>query len=127
MKLKGEEEYLHIACFTWVKLNEKQFPCLKLAFHPANGGSRNIIEATKLKKMGVRPGVPDFMLPVRVVEVWNGLAIEFKSKNGTTSEIQEEYISGLLRCGWCVRVVRDFHTFVDIVTDYCKRVNLYYL
>lgn len=35
-----------------------------LTYHPANGGKRNPREAAKFKKMGVRPGIPDIVLPV---------------------------------------------------------------
>jgi hypothetical protein len=126
MKLKSEEEYLHIACFTWVKLNEKQYPCLKLAFHPANGGSRNIIEAVKLKKMGVRAGVPDFMLPcIREVGWKAGLAIEFKSKTGTMSQPQTGYMDLLAKAGWVCYVIRDLQKFIEAVSEYCKCVEYF--
>lgn len=48
-------------------------------FHIPNGGSRNIIEATKLKKMGVKAGVPDLQLIVPNGEV-HGLWIELKAQ-----------------------------------------------
>ena len=35
--------------------------------HIPNGGSRNVIEAAKFKKMGVKAGVPDLQLLVPVV------------------------------------------------------------
>jgi hypothetical protein len=31
------------------------------AFHAANGGYRRSVEATRLKGLGVRPGVPDLI------------------------------------------------------------------
>ncbi len=36
-------------------------------FHIPNGGSRNIIEAAKFKKLGVKAGVPDLQLIVQMV------------------------------------------------------------
>ena len=50
-------------------------------FHIPNGGSRNIIEASKLKKMGVKAGVPDLQLIVPNGLI-HGLWIELKSKAG---------------------------------------------
>ena len=40
------------------------YPDLELLYHVPNGGSRNKAEASKLKRMGVRAGVPDLVLPV---------------------------------------------------------------
>ena len=31
-------------------------------FHPPNGGSRHVAEAVKMKRMGVKAGVPDFVI-----------------------------------------------------------------
>lgn len=35
-----------------------------LWWHTPNGGSRNAIEAAKLRRMGVKPGIPDLLLLV---------------------------------------------------------------
>lgn len=45
----------------------------------ANGGKRHIGVARKLKRSGVRPGVPDIFLP-RANETAAGLWIEFKPR-----------------------------------------------
>lgn len=72
-------------------------------FHIPNGGSRNIIEATKLKKMGVKAGVPDLQLIVP-----NGLVhrlwIELKAKKGTLQPSQKIMIQRLEAQGYMCKV-----------------------
>ena len=57
------EADIHKAVVEWADRQAKARPELALLFHPPNGGSRHIAEATKLKAMGVRKGVPDLLLP----------------------------------------------------------------
>lgn len=63
-------------------------------FHIPNGGSRNIIEASKLKKMGVKAGVPDLQLIVPNGLI-HGLWIELKSKAGKLQPSQRLMIQRL--------------------------------
>ena len=51
--------------------------------HVPNGGSRNVIEARKLKRMGVTPGVSDFIIftPPKDLGFIHG-AIELKALDG---------------------------------------------
>jgi hypothetical protein len=63
-------------------------------FHIPNGGSRNIIEATKLKRMGVKAGVPDLQLIV-AKNGYHGLWIELKAENGRLQQSQKIMIERL--------------------------------
>ena len=72
-------------------------------FHIPNGGSRNIIEATKLKKMGVKAGVPDLQLIVPNGLV-HGLWIELKAKKGTLQPSQKIMIQRLEAQGYMCKV-----------------------
>lgn len=72
-------------------------------FHIPNGGSRNIIEATKLKKMGVKAGVPDLQLIVPNGLV-HGLWIELKAKKGTLQPSQKIMIQRLEAQGYLCKV-----------------------
>ena len=53
-----------IALFEWAALQSGRFPELALLYHVPNGGSRNKIEAARLRAQGVKSGVPDLCLPV---------------------------------------------------------------
>lgn len=72
-------------------------------FHIPNGGSRNIIEATKLKKMGVKAGVPDLQLIVPNGEV-HGLWIELKAQKGKLQPSQQIMIQRLEAQGYMCKV-----------------------
>lgn len=55
------EDHLQIACMDYVRWKHPDI----LAIHIPNGGSRNVIEAKKLKRMGVTAGVPDIFIPCK--------------------------------------------------------------
>lgn len=110
----GGEEQLHRDCFEWVQAHEAIWPILARMFHPANGGARSKGEAGKLKAMGVRPGVPDFLLPFPRAP-WQGLAIELKSGEGEVSATQKDWLSDFREAGYVVGVARTLDEFVDLV------------
>ncbi len=84
----------------------------------ANGGSRNLLEAMKLKRMGVAPGFPDLFIPV-VSGVFYGLFIEMKrSSGGKISELQQDWIDFLNNSGYCARVAYGFEDAKQIFQDY---------
>ena len=85
------EDSIQCDFFKWVLLQENIYPMLKTLYAIPNGGSRNIIEATKLKRTGTRSGVPDMFLPYSNGDYF-GLFIEFKSAKGKLSESQENII-----------------------------------
>lgn len=78
--------------------------------HIPNGGSRNAIEGAKFKKMGVRAGVPDYLVMKDFKPVgW----LEFKwGKNDLTPK-QREFRNGCLAGGvrWAeIRSMDEFKT-----------------
>jgi hypothetical protein len=70
------------------------------AFHPANGGYRNTVEAARLKGLGVRAGVPD------VVAIHRGqvFAIELKSERGRATDAQLQAIEDIRAAGGYAQV-----------------------
>lgn len=69
-----------------------------------NGGKRNKIEAARLKKEGVRAGVPDLFFCCKSGE-FSGLWIELKKPNGgTLTEKQKEWIEILISEGYQAKV-----------------------
>lgn len=88
-----------VALFDWIDCCIPREPRLELAFHVPNGGLRAKGVAGELKAMGVRPGVPDILLPV-AARGYIGLAIELKVGSNTTSDVQARWLD-LLGCyGW---------------------------
>jgi hypothetical protein len=96
-------------------------------YHCPNGGSRNPIEAARLKAQGVKPGVADVFLPVKR-GAFSGLYIELKKPSqrpkrggagGVTAE-QTEFGAFVLAqgFGWCV--CYDWEEAARVVTEYLQ-------
>lgn len=123
------EDDIQRALFQWIDLATPRIPQLAVAFHPANGGKRDAREAARLKGLGVRPGVPDVMIPARGPQPdyfdpslrhrgYTGLAIELKAgKNKPTPE-QMRWADNLRKAGWEVRVCYSFDEARQAIADY---------
>lgn len=114
---KNDEELLQCACHSWNRLQESRFPLLASIFHCPNGGGRSKAEAGILKAMGVKPGVPDFMLPFPS-GLYAGLAIELKSDAGVLSDAQRVWLQHAIKQNWCVAVVRDLEQYIVVVKEF---------
>ena len=92
-----------IALFKWASLSIKTYPELALLYHIPNGGLRNVVVAVRLKKEGVKKGVPDLCLPVARAG-FHGLYIEMKAGKGRLSDEQEKWLKDLSEQGYCTHV-----------------------
>ncbi len=79
------EEIEHERFKNWI---DHKYPNL-LYWHTPNGGSRHPAEAAKLKRMGVKRGVPDFFFPESSAG-FKGLFIEMKPPRAHRSTLSEE-------------------------------------
>lgn len=97
-----------------------QVPEVQWAFHVPNGGHRHISVAAQLKAQGVKPGVPDILIPVPSVVLMDsktaalyvqankitaplsylGLAIELKVGKNKQSEEQKRWQARFQQSGW---------------------------
>lgn len=96
---KISEDDLQRICISWFKWVYPEY-ALRV-FHPANGGFRNVIEATKLKKMGVLPGVCDIIITIPKGR-YHGMFAELKVGDNTLSENQEAFIMAHEKDYYCV-------------------------
>lgn len=71
-------------------------------FHPANGEKRDTVTAAKLKKMGVRSGVADFILLCR----GRPIAVELKTTTGRQSGNQKGFQAAWEAAGGVYVIVR---------------------
>ena len=79
-------------------------PRLAYLFAIPNGGHRRKGVAGKLRAEGVKPGVPDLMLPVARMDFY-GLFVEMKRRGGgQTSAAQARWHRILRAQGYCVMV-----------------------
>lgn len=113
-KRASPEEDLHRSCFELVELLTAREPILQYLVHVPNGGARSKGEAGKLKAMGTKPGIPDFVLP-RTRGKWRGLALELKAEKGRLSEDQKFWLRGLEDEGYLVSVCRTLEAFQEIL------------
>lgn len=104
--------------FKWAALMARKWPELRLLHHIPNGGSRNAIEAARLKAQGVKPGVPDIFLPC-AKKGFYGLYIELKrQKGGRVSEEQKSMIDALRDEGYKVAVCKGWEEAKNVITEY---------
>ena len=85
--------------------------------HIPNGGYRHPLEAIKLKKMGVKPGVSDLFLayPNRI---YHGLWIELKSEKGKVSAEQKHWLKLMAEVGYATAISYRIENPYDILQDY---------
>ncbi len=89
-------------------------PCFAIP----NGGKRRKTEAARMVAQGVRPGVPDLMIP-RAAGKYHGLFIEMKREKGsTTSQNQKEWINQLNAEGYFAAVCKGFDEARKIIEQY---------
>jgi hypothetical protein len=81
----NNEDQLTAACFRW---HWDNYPDQRrLLLHVPNGGTRSKIEASKLKSMGVTPGVADFIY----LATGKAIFIELKFESGTQRSSQKKW------------------------------------
>ena len=108
--------------FDWARINESKYPQLKMLFAIPNGGLRNKLVAKKLKREGVKAGVPDTFLAVpgyHFPDVLHGLFIEMKFGKNRPTKNQKEFLEDL--------GVEDYKTAVCYSFEEAKRVIIDYL
>lgn len=122
--------------FDWVKMQKGKYPELDLMWHTPNGEFRHKATAARLKKMGVKAGVPDIFLPVMMTTsvggshiaiaqnaiTYGGLFIELKAKGGRLSEVQKDWLEALHFQGYAVCVCYGFEEAKQAILDYIKNV-----
>ncbi len=99
-----------------------QYPRLQgLLFAVPNGGSRNAIEAAKLKREGVVAGVSDLIL-LKASGGLTALCIEIKTHDAKSKQtkLQKEWEDVVTEHGARYVVCRDVGEFIEVVTGYLK-------
>jgi hypothetical protein len=103
----------------WAARQECVYPELWLIHHIPNGGKRDIGTAVKLKRQGVKPGVPDISLPVPR-GIYHGLYIELKVNDNTTSDNQDEWLERLAEQGYSTHVCWGWEEAAKVIENYLK-------
>jgi hypothetical protein len=100
-----------------------KYEALKSLYHTPNGGKRNVIEAARLKKEGVKSGTPDLCLPLNNGR-YGALYIEVKTQKGRLSDNQRQWIDLLNRQGNLAIVCRSLDEARAAIMDYIKTATI---
>lgn len=112
------EEEEQAAVIEWAVLMAKQYPELDLLFHVPNGADRHPAVAAKLKRQGVKRGVPDLFLPV-ARQGFYGLWIEMKrQKGGRVSDEQKAWMDALRGQGYMCAVCKGAEEACEVLFWY---------
>ena len=107
------------AFFEWAACMQGKYPCLKWMHHIPNGGSRNKIEAARLKAQGVKRGVPDISLPYPSGK-YHGLYIEMKYGKGKVRPEQQEFLEYASGVGYKTAVCLGMLEAVKVILAYLE-------
>ena len=116
----NKEDALQSKIVIWFK-NNYQMHGKGLIHSTPNGGSRNIVEAKKLKATGTMAGVADLTikLPNSIF-----IDIELKTDTGILSKSQKEYQEIMLKMNCNYYVIRSLDEFIlkikPIIDEYLK-------
>ena len=88
--------------------------------HPPNGGRRDARTGRTLKSMGVKAGVPDFLIfsgPHGAILPCKGIAIELKRRKASPPTPQQKaWIAELSRLGWFACIARGADKAIEQLT-----------
>ena len=102
------EHHEQVQFIKWAEMMAPRYPELNDFYAVPNGGDRNVRVARKLKAEGVKPGVPDLVLPVPIGG-YIGLYLELKRiKGGTLQNDQKKWLTRLQELGHCTCVCKGF-------------------
>ena len=88
--------------------------------HIPNGGKRNRREAARLKRMGVRAGVHDYLLPVPR-GLFHGLWVELKAtppNDARVTETQKDWKSKMRAQGYAAYICKGWETAASVMRWY---------
>jgi hypothetical protein len=111
------EDVEQICLFNWAEYMAGQHPVLSLMYHIPNEGKRSPSTGARMKKMGLKAGVPDICLPVPV-SGFHGLYIELKAGKNTTTDKQDEWLDALKKQGYATAVCRGWEQAATVITKY---------
>lgn len=115
--MRKVESDLQCGCVAWFRYQYPEFA--RLLFSVPNGGSRNVIEAARLKREGVVRGVADLLLLVPK-KGFHGLCIEMKTRVGRQSEHQREWQKEVEQQGYRYAVCKSVAEFMNEINNYLR-------
>ena len=111
------------ALIRWRDLHARRYPQLALLFAIPNGGKRNAREGARMKGMGVKAGVSDYLLPVPAGPFEQppqhyGLWLELKQGKGKPTVAQAEWLTAMIGQGYAAEVAHGWVNAARKICDY---------
>lgn len=103
--------------FRWAAFERGKHPELELMYHVPNEGKRSKRTGAQLKREGLKPGVPDMVLPVPRGK-YHGLYIEMKATGNKTTDEQNKWLEALQEQGYRTAVCYGWEVASKVITDY---------
>lgn len=116
--MKDREHEIQCSIVDWFKMQHNKHQMYLFAI--PNGGLRNKVVAMKMKREGVKKGVPDLFLAIPR-NGSAGLFIEVKTPKGRVRPEQLEYLNALASVGYKCVVVRTFDKAREIIDEYLRK------
>lgn len=114
------EHQEQVAVVDWADLlGRTKYPALRWLYAVPNGGLRHPAIANSLKAEGVKPGVPDLVLP-QPIGKWHGAYIEMKRKGGQITPRQEEWRDHLVSVGYAYCTAQGYEAARDFLLAYLE-------
>lgn len=117
----GSESQEQQGLFQWWALAHRTFNLPEVAlFAVPNGGHRQLATAARMKREGVRAGIPDVFLAVPA-DHFHGLWLEIKrARGGRVSKTQKETMTLFERLGYQVAVCYGCRDAIAAVEKYLE-------
>jgi hypothetical protein len=115
---KVSEHQHQVTFFQYVDVLAQRYPILSTnVFAIPNGGNRDLITGTRLKREGVRAGAPDILVAIPI-QPWHGLFIEMKVRPNKPSKKQVIFLCNLLSAGYKTHVSYDAEDAIKALDSY---------
>jgi len=101
----------------WAKNHENIYPCLWLLHCSLNGVKMTKAQAGRAIAQGMKKGVADLFLPVKM-GIYGGLYIEMKSEKGRTSIDQSKFLKAVSDNGYAAFVCYSAVDAIDKIKAY---------
>lgn len=117
------EDLIHKTIIQWVRKHPKLKNIQKLIIHFPNEGKRSLRYGKLMKDLGMRKGVSDLFIAIPC-HGFGGAWIELKSKNGTLSIEQREFLEDMRQKNYFTAVCYSIEEGINTIDWYCTGEGL---
>lgn len=114
--MQGEEAE-QVALFQWAEFAKVRYPELELMYHVPNEGKRSPVTGARMKRAGLKTGVPDVCLPT-AHGGYIGLYIEMKYGKNKPTESQKKWLRALQAQGHMTAVCYSWEQARELIELY---------